>query len=55
MAEFWDKMFYKVVAYKNYRGDVDNALASLLANPDTKISLAELKAAIHSYNIGGEK
>ena len=55
VAEFWDKMFYKVVAYKNYRGDVDNVLANLLANPDAKISLAELKAAIHSYNIGGEK
>jgi len=55
VAQFRDQMFYKVVAYKNYRGDVDHVLASLLANPDTKISLAELKAAIHSYNIGGEK
>lgn len=55
VAEFREHMFYKVVAYKNYRGDVDNVLASLLANPDAKISLAELKAAIHSYNMGGEE
>ena len=55
MAEFRNQMFYKVVAYKNYRGDVDNVLADLLAKPDTKISLAELKAAIHSYNMGGDK
>ncbi|MGB4310203.1 MAG: hypothetical protein WBI94_07980 [Candidatus Cloacimonadaceae bacterium] len=55
VAEFRNQMFYKVVAYKNYRGDVDNVLADLLAKPDTKISLAELKTAIHSYNMGGDK
>ena len=55
VAQFRDQMFYKVVAYKNYRGDVDSVLTSLLAKPDTKISLAELKAAIQNYNAGGEK
>ncbi|MDD3301103.1 MAG: hypothetical protein PHV91_09810 [Bacteroidales bacterium] len=55
VAEFRNQMFYKVLAYKNYRGDVDNVIQAALANPDAKISLAELKAALHSYNIGGEK
>lgn len=55
VAQFREQMFYKVVAYKNYRGDVDHVLANLLANPDTEVSLAELKAAIHSYYIGGEE
>jgi len=55
VAEFRTQMFYKVLAYKNYRGDVDNVIQAALANPEAKISLAELKAALHSYNIGGEK
>lgn len=55
VAEFRTQMFYKVLAYKNYRGDVDNLLQSVLANPEAKVSLAELKAALHSYSVGGEK
>ena len=31
VAEFRNQMFYKVVAYKNYRGDVDNVLADCFA------------------------
>lgn len=55
VAEFRDQMFYKVVAYKNYRGEVDHVLDTLLADPDTKISLPELKAALHKRVLGGEK
>ncbi len=55
VAEFRTQMFYKVLAYKNYRGDVDNLLQSVLANPEAKLSLAELKAALHGYSVGGEK
>jgi hypothetical protein len=55
VAEFRDQMFYKVLAYKNYRGDVDNIIQAALANPDAKISLAELKAALRSYTVGGDK
>lgn len=55
VAEFRDQMFYRVLAYKNYRGDVDNVLNNMLANPDAKISLAELKTALRGYNMGGEK
>jgi len=55
VAEFRNQMFYKVLAYKNYRGDVDNVIQAALANPDAKISLAELKAALRSYTVGGDK
>jgi len=55
VAEFRDQMFYKVLAYKNYRGDVDNALQTALANPDAKLSLAALNALIRDYAGGGEK
>lgn len=54
VAEFRTQMFYKVLAYKNYRGDVDNILQTVLANPYLKLSLADLKAALHSYSVGGE-
>ncbi len=50
-----NKVFYKVVAYKNYRGDIDNVLRAALANPDAKINLAELKAALRLHKVGGEK
>lgn len=54
-AASMNKVFYKVVAYKNYRGDMDTVLRAALANPDAKINLAELKAALRLYSVGGEK
>lgn len=55
VAEFRNQMFYRVVAYKNYRGDVDNVLQPAIDNPELKLSLAEIKAALRSYSGGGDK
>lgn len=55
VAEFRDQMYYKVLAYKNYRGDVDNVIQAALANPEARISLAELKAALRGYPVGGDQ
>jgi len=55
VAEFRSQMFYKVLAYKNYRGDVDNILHAAIDNPNLKLSLRDIKAAIRDQAVGGER
>ena len=47
------EMFYSVVAYKDYDGRMADILAK--ANPESKLSLADIKQALVSAAIGGEK
>lgn len=54
VARFRDQMFYRVVAYKDYRGEMANILAAAKANPDNKLSLADLKNRLHNID-GGVK
>lgn len=49
------EMFYRVVAYKDYDGRMAGILAAARANPETKLSLADIKQALVSATIGGEK
>lgn len=55
VAEFRSQMFYKVLAYKNYRGDVDEILQPFLQNRELKLSLSEFKARLRLHSAGGEK
>ncbi len=49
------EMFYRVIAYKDYNGRMADILSDARANPEDKISLAEIKQALVSASIGGEK
>ncbi|MCK9610381.1 MAG: GPI anchored serine-threonine rich family protein [Candidatus Cloacimonas sp.] len=55
VAQSWDQMFYKVIAYKDYDGRMAEVLARAKANPELKFSLADIKQALVSASIGGEK
>jgi hypothetical protein len=54
VARFRDQMFYRIVAYKDYDGRMANVLAEVKANPESKLSLMELKTRLHKTN-GGVK
>lgn len=54
VARFRQQMFYKVVAFKDYEGRLTEILTSAKANPEQKLSLAEIKARLSS-STGGEK
>lgn len=49
------EMFYRVVAYKDYDGRMAGILSAARANSETKLSLADIKQALVSATIGGEK
>ena len=49
------EMFYRVVAYKDYDGRMAGILSAARANPETKLSLADIKQALVSADMGGEK
>jgi hypothetical protein len=46
-------MFYEVVAYKDYNGRMTDVLTSARANPETKLSWAEIKQSLAAGTIGG--
>ncbi|MCB5261972.1 MAG: hypothetical protein LHW64_05045 [Candidatus Cloacimonetes bacterium] len=48
VACFRDQIFYRIVAYKDYDGRMENVLAEAKANADNKLSLAELKSLLHA-------
>ena len=54
VAHFRQQMFYRVVAYKDYRGTLSNILASAKANPEQQLSFAEIKIRLHE-SYGGDK
>jgi len=52
---FGDRMFYKVISFKDYRNSLANIIRLAIENPELKLSLAEIKAALHNHNVGDEK
>ncbi|HNQ43532.1 MAG TPA: Ser-Thr-rich GPI-anchored membrane family protein, partial [Candidatus Cloacimonadota bacterium] len=55
VARFRNQMFYKVIAFKDYRGALANILQPAVQNPELKLTLAEIKEALQNYPWGGEK
>ncbi len=55
VARFRNQMFYKVIAFKDYRGALANILQQAVQNPELKLSLTEIKEALQNYPWGGEK
>jgi len=49
------EMFYRVVAYKDYDGRMAGILSAARANPESKLSLADIKHAFVSAIMGGDK
>ncbi len=54
VAQHRDQMYYRVVAYKDYEGRMAAILEAARNNPESKLSLADLKAGFLS-GLGGEK
>ena len=49
------KMFYRVVAYKDYDSKLAGILADAKNHPESKLSLAEIKQALINASNGGDK
>lgn len=50
-----DQMYYRVVAFKDFEGRLANILAAAKADPDARLSLADIKQAMKNPTIGGMK
>ena len=54
VAQHRDQMFYRVVAYKDYENRLASIFAAAKANPETKLSLEDIKT-LFLAGLGGEK
>lgn len=54
VAKFRDRMFYRVVAYKDYDNRLANIFAAAKSNPELKLTLEDIKN-IFLTGMGGEK